>query len=381
MATATTSMLTPAGTPYVVNLWLGGQFLSPYLDIETLRVEESGTQEQVTASFTLTDKANSLRLPDEAFVHIQHAGETIFKGFTRSRRPSIVAIGKIIEITCHDIGSLLDTCLVVSQPRTATESDKARLLWLLSTYGNQSLFNNSYGSTDPQYIQVLKGSMPNQRFKNMTLRQAIEAVLGLASESSNYFIDAVGRLHTFDNSHPESNTAPYSINVSTTLGATEIAPEDLVIDFDTSSLINDYQVRAKSRTADVRVADEYSMSRYGRRAAYIDAPDADTIAKATAVGNAALRDTADPIPRGSFSVQEANVTRAGGRWMGGQLITLTSPMHDMTAVSQRIVRVSTSYISGVGTRKQRIEFGGLRLRLRSNGSGNTNGAAVQGDIG
>ena len=142
--------------------------------------------------------------------------------------------------------------------------------------------------------------MPNQRFKNMTLRQAIEAVLGLASESSNYYIDALGRLHTFDNSHSENIAAPYEVIVGTP-STNQMAPEDLVIDFDTSNLINDYQVRAKVRAADVRVADEYSMSRYGRRAAYIDAPDADTTAKATAVGNAALRDTADPIPRGSFS--------------------------------------------------------------------------------
>ena len=381
MTTATTAALTAEEQAYTVNVWIAGLHMTPYLDVHSLRVEETGTQEQVTASFTLVDKSNALALPDEAFVHIAHGAETIFKGFTRSRRPRIVAIGKIVEITCADIGSLLDTCLVVSQPRTATETDKARLLWLLSTYGSQSLFNNGYGSTDPQYIQVLKGSMPNQRFKNMTLRQAIEAVLGLASESSNYFVDAAGRLHTFDNSNPESNTAPYSVNVTPTLGATEIAPEDLTIDFDTSNLINDYQVRAKVRAADVRVADQYSMNRYGRRAAYIDAPDANTSAKATAVGNAALRDTADPIPRGSFSVQDDYVTRAGIRWIAGQKVTITSPMHDMTAIQQRIVRVSTEYLSGAGKRRQRIEFGGLRLRLRSSGSGNTYGAAVQGDIG
>lgn len=381
MPTATTSALGPDGTAYTVNLWIAGLLYSPYLDITSLRVEESGTQEQVTASFTLVDKDNSLRLPDEGFVHIQHGGETIFKGFTRSRRPRIVALGKIAEITCNDIGSLLDTTLVVSNIRKTDESDKARLLYLLATYGSQGIWNAGIGSTDPSKIQVLKGAMPNQKFKNMTLRQAIESVLGLASESSNYYLDASGRLHTFDNSNPESDSAPYSVKVAHALGATEIAPEDLVIDFDTSSLINDYQVRAGVRAAGVRVADEYSMNRYGRRAAYIDAPDADTSAKATLVGMAALRDTADPIPRGSFTVQDTYVTRAGIRWMAGQSVPITSALHDMSAISQRIVRVSTEYLDGTGRRKQQIEFGGLRLRLRTGGSGNVSGSAVQGDIG
>src|SRR3990167_4560301 len=118
-------MLTPAGDAYVVNVWINSMHVSPYLDVTTLRVEETGTTEQVTASFTLVDRLNALVVPDEGFTHIQHGGETIFKGFVRSRRPSIVAIGKIVEVTCHDIGSPLDSSLVLSNRRTNSESDKS----------------------------------------------------------------------------------------------------------------------------------------------------------------------------------------------------------------------------------------------------------------
>jgi hypothetical protein len=291
-----------AGTTYVVNVWVAGTQIAGLVDLSTLRIRESGNHEVGDCSFTVTDIGMvASTVTDEAFVHVEDHSGPLFKGFIRSRQPRVAAIGRVIDVTCRDISSLLDTTLVKSNVRSAGESDKARIQYLLATYGSQGLYSNGIGSTDTSQIRTLRASMPAQRFRNLTLRQAIESVLGLASESSDYYVDNLGRLHTFDASQPEPSAAPYLVVVGEP-GLGQFAPEEPVIDFDTDTLFNDYEVRAKVRSADLRVADTASIARYGRRAAYIDAPDADTVAKARAVGLAALKDNAAPKARGSFAV-------------------------------------------------------------------------------
>ena len=304
MGSAVTAGLLASG--YVTNVFVGGALLSGVLDFPTLRFEESGHHDSGTCTFTVIDKTNAVTIRDKAFIHIVDANGTLFKGFVEQRTPTVMAVGRRIDVQARGIESLLDTILVVSNRRppsgsTPVESDKARLQYLLATYGSQGLYNDNYGSSDPSKIQTLRASMPTQKFKNLTLRQAIESVLAVASDTADYYIDNLGRLHTFDADHPEGDAAPYVVRVGTpVLG--ELAPEELEIEFDSQGLVNDYQVRAKLRAADVRVADTSSIALYGRYADYIDAPDADTIAKATAVGNAALSDNAAPKVRGSFKV-------------------------------------------------------------------------------
>jgi hypothetical protein len=369
------------GTGYVVNIWVNGAQIARWVDITSLAIAESGNQQVGDASFTVTDPAMVVSvLTDEAYVHIADAQGSLFKGFVRSRRPKIVAAGRRVEVTCRDVSSLLDTTLVVSNDRAAGESDKARIQYLLATYGSQGIYNNGIGSTDTSQIRTLRSNMPRQRFRNMTLRQAIESVLGLASESSNYYVDNLGRIVTFDNSNPINDNAPYVVRVAHTLAGGQVAPGELVIDFDTDTLFNDYQVRAKVRSADVRVADLASINKYGRRARYIDAPDAETVEKATAVGNAALLDDAAPKARGSFHVESPFDRNGSNRWRPGQMVTLHSAAHGLAGAQSRIVGVEWEYLSPEGARRALIRFGGDRLRLSSRGTANVVGAAISGQI-
>ena len=366
------SLMLQGSVSWAVNTYANGVEISPYVSYGegfTFRVSESGNTEPGRAEFAIVDKANAVSaLSDHAYIRVQRSGVDGFRGFVTSRRPRITTTGRVVACTAMDISMLLDTTLVVANTRAAGESDSTRIKYLLATYGNQGLYNNGVGSTDVSKIQTLNAAMPKQKFKFMTLRQAIESVLGQASPSSNYYIDASGRLHTFDSDHPENDTAPYNVNVAHTLSATEAAPIDLTIDFDSSNLINDYYVRAKYRTADIRRVDLVSISLYGRRAAYIDAPDADTSTKAAAVGDAALRDTAFPLPRGSFTLEAPYDVRAGISWRAGQTFNVTSTQHGLSAKPMRVHQVGTEFVRGDGQRRVEIEFGAPRLRLRSLGT-------------
>lgn len=350
----------PSG--FVVNTWVNSANASGLIDFESIEEDFSGNQEVGSYQFDITDSAvTAAYIKDMAYVRVQDAEGGRFKGFITSRTPVVMGGARKIHVEATGIEYLLDNIVVLQNTRYAGESDATRIMYLLATYGGQGLFNDSFGSTDTSKIQVLNASMPKQKFRYMTLRQAIEAVLGVASTTSNYYIDHLGRLHTFDQSHPDIVTsAPYVIRVGTP-GGGEISPEDMVIEYDSTDLKNFYYVRAKYRSADVPVSDANSISLYGRRTAIVDAPDADTSTKATAVGNAALLDNAAPKVRGSFTVR----TPYTDGWRVGQLVTFYSTVHGLNGAQSRIVNIAGKYESGSGYRVMEIKFGGDRLRLRS----------------
>jgi len=282
-------------------------------------------------------------------------------------------------VSCRDIGSMLDRLINKTWVlREAGESDKARIHWLVDTIGQPLV---KYGMTRWGKTQVLNSSMNKQGFpKRLTLRQCIERVLAGASDTSNYYVDMHARLHTYDLEHPEAGwTAPKSVNVTPSPSTSELAPEDLAVDWDTDSLVNSYYVRGKNKAGsgwytdrDVFDNGPYSTHLFGLRSAYIDAPDANTSKKARRVAKAALRDTRNPIPRGRYTTFVAVDDEA---FQAGQLQFVTSPVHGLNGNGAdsgpwagpsspqplRIVSVTTTYINGIGDREQAIEFGGRRL--------------------
>lgn len=359
-----TPLLAVQESGYVLNVWAGSSLLSRYIPLESIRESISGNQEVGTFEFDAVDTAVSIgAISGERYVRVEDAGGTRFKGFIRSWSPKVMGASRYWSVTAFGIESLLDSIVVLQNTRYAGESDKTRLQYLLATYGSQGLYNDAFGSTDTSKIQTLNASMPKQKFKYQTLRQAIESVLGAASDTSNYYIDHAGRLHTFDATHPEADTAPYVIRVGTP-GGGEVAPEELTLERDSTELRNDYYVRAKYRAYDTRVISQNSMDLYGRRTAVVDAPDADTLAKATAVGRAALRDTAYPKVRGSFYVSTPYDTG----WKVGQWITFYSSVHNLSGDQSRVIGLICEYQAGTGWRRQEVRFGNDRLRLRTGGT-------------
>jgi hypothetical protein len=336
------------------------------VDIPSISIEDTGNQVDDTAAFEVLDIGLFINaLSPEGHVLIQDSGKDKFNGFVQNLEPAWEGEARRFRISCIGVSMLLDKCIIppakTAYIRNNNESDRARIIWLLQTFGAPFL---AAGSSSFAYIQTLEQHCEKQNFANMTLRQAIERVLGGASESGNYFIDVAGRLHTFDNDHKEDDDAPFKVKVARVLAADEIAPSDLRVNWDTSDLVNYYYVRGRDASGSGHFSDATSIAQYGRRQAFIDGPDSDTPRKARRLGRAALKDTKNPIVRCNFAVEGDYVTNgAGVTWKPGQKTLITSAAHGMTDYEIRIVRTTTSYLNGLGDKRVEIELGALRANF------------------
>jgi len=132
-----------SGTSYPVDIFVGRADGAPTLNItpkvplDSLVIEETGTHEEAIASFSIIDKALAYAaLRGEWKVLIVHQGDIVFRGYIGRPRAEIAAIYGEQAVTCRDIGSLLDRLVIKSViTRSQTESDKARIQWLINTIG------------------------------------------------------------------------------------------------------------------------------------------------------------------------------------------------------------------------------------------------------
>lgn len=365
--------------PVTVLVGPGGDSPSPsfnatrFIDVESIRIEETGSRESSTFECDVLDEGlaflNTVIGP-EGKIQVSINGQHMFLGYVRQPRARWTGISRQMTLTAYDIGTLLDKLIIYPKhKRVANERDKARIQWLISTYGDVFMQDGAGGGSGFSKIQTLATeTLPDQTFQNQTLRQAIEQVLGAASNSSNYFVDNIGRLHTYDDDNPESDVAPYEVNATASPAADEVAPDDLEIEWDTSNLVNFWVVRGKNAVS--AYSDSDSIRTYGKRQSYIDAPDANTEAKRARVGRAALRDAKNPVARGSFSVMGERAYNGANRWVAGQKVTVTSAAHAVSAQVYRITRNTISLVNGAGDIRNEIEFGGNKRPFRiSSGSG------------
>lgn len=391
---ATTSQAGGTPTPVQVLIGPGSSAGAPSIDItrqvaiDSLRIEETGNHDAANLDIEFLDKALAFTaIRGEWKIMVQYQGSAVFRGFIRSARPELRAIYQHWNASAVDVGSLLDRCVikVTGAKRAAGESDKTRIQWLVNTFGQPLV---AEGLTGWGRVQTLESSMPAQSFPpKLTLRQAIERVLGAASDSSDYYVDYLPRIHTLDDTHPEADAAPYEVKIQPNPGANAIAPEDFTFEWDSSARRSGYYVQGKNAAGSGWVTDQtlemagpWSANVYGASEDYLSAPDADTAAKRNKVARAALRDTRNPVPRGSFRVAGSSIANAGVRWQAGQLVYVTSVPHGLNGSGGdpgpwagksggiqlqpfRIVRVTTTFIAGGNERVMDIEFGGRRLHM------------------
>lgn len=341
---------------------IGGVDVTNFVAFETLQMQLAGSQETASCTFDVeNDPSLSLSIIAEMLVTVTDVGssDVLFGGFIRSNKPDVNAVGRTVHVAAYDYNNLLDRQLVISDARAAGESDNDRLVYLMTTYGDQF-------SADYSQIATLNGAMPKQGFVAISLRQAIERVLGQASTLSAYNIDPTGRLVTYDRS--STAAAPFDVVVDTP-GVGEISVDDFTFDFDSSNLANAIYVVGSTAAGSGWFTDPTSIATYGRRERFFNAPDSDTSAKAAQVGAAALEDQKDPVPRGQFTTQSPN-----DGWRIGQHVVITSPPHGLVAATLRIARVTARYLNGVGDRNYTIEVGAplptlSALLAKSHGAG------------
>lgn len=385
--------------------------VTPY---DTLRIEETGNHEPVSMDCEILDRSllyNATRGRWPIRVQDDH-GATRFYGFITE--PRITAEGPYARInaSAKDVTTLLDTCIIDTPggyKRTVNESDKSRIQWLLSTYGPKDPFAINANSS---VTQVLDATLGDQNFPfGQTLRRAIERVLSAASDSSpNYYISYTGPagsdglfLHTFDDNNADSGlpAAPYDINAKhqPNAGASppEITPTDFQFSWVTDNLFNKVAITAPKGLSNVftdkapfnlttygQLPGPFSVDIFGELAYEMSAPDATTALQVQRLGRSMLRDTRNPTPHATFTLEADYCARNGIRWQAGQTVYITSAMHNLVGRNTetgvpwagnrvpgqvgalmpiRIVRLTTSWRSGTGSARMEFECGSRRRSL------------------
>lgn len=357
-----------AGTPVQVLVGRGAATfnLTRFIDLFNggITIEDSGNNVDATARIDVVDIYRVINeLAPEGKVLIKQGDEERFRGFIRSFEPTAEGLSNRVSVNCVGVSSLLDKCIIPPEgvntyKRTKRESDRARIIWLLKTFGQPFL---DHAANDFTKIQVLETAMEKQDFHSLTLRQAIEQVLGAASRTANYYIDQAGRLHTFDKNNPENLTAPFEVNQAHALAANECPVANFRVMWDSSELVNYYYIQGADKSGSGAFSDADSVATYGRRQAFLSGPDSDNAKKAQRLASAALTDTKDPLPRISFTVSDQYITNsAGTTWAPGQMVYMTSPSMGWNRYSERIIRVTTRFLDGLGTRAMDIEAGALK---------------------
>lgn len=391
-----------AAAPQPLTFLIGKPNQNPTVDItsrvkrETVRIEETGNHEGAHCDFGFIDLSSAQTFIRGRYnLQVMSRGTTLFRGIMGNVRPEIAAIFPDINASARDIGTVLDDQIIKTYgsnggpiARKNAESDKARIEWLFDLIGPTGPLALDARSK----VQQLNASLADQRFPpRLTLRQALERILGAASDSANYYVDAAGRLHTFDDDNPEASIdAPYDINVAASPAGTEVPPIDLEVEWDDSNYFNGYFARAPTKALsqfytdahpDLGLSSPFASGIFGDRFTYIDCPDADTAAKVRRVVKAALRDTRNPVPRGSFTVEGARCWNGSVRFQSGQLLYVTSSKHGLNGRSSdqgpwagaralqpfRIVRNVITPIDGGSNLRMEIEFGGRRPHLYQGG--------------
>lgn len=333
-----------SSTAYPYSITIGSTEVAPtHAQLESLTFEDTGDDEAGTLTARLWDPSISLQIAEEQVVRVQDntAGAQVYLGIVLRRAAVQAAVGRYIDIEAVGVSRMLDELLVPRVIRPP-ESDQARVAYLWGAFAKYPL------NRDVSLVQQTNASIVADELVGMTLRSALDQTAGLAGDSTRLYIDALGR--PVWRSGNGATAAPYAIRVGTP-GGGEIAPQTLSVTRD-GVIKNRYYVRGANAVGSGWFRDEDSFYRYGPREDYIDAPSADTAAKARTIALLALGKTADPNIRAEFTTNDPN-----SGWRADQNVTITSAADDLSAEVLRIVKVRTQFWRGDGKRTYTVSAG------------------------
>lgn len=137
----------------------------------------------------------------------------------------------------------------------------------------------------------------------------------------------------------------------------EIAPQNLLIDYDASNFANRVYVQGGTPTGSGFFQDDDAIAAANGlvRTATVNAPECETAALAQTLASLYLGRVSMAVPRGSFET----ASPADG-WRAGQNLTVTSADHGLSALAQRISRVTTRILRPGANllRAYHVEIGG-----------------------
>ena len=305
---------------------------------ETLSVVSVGGQDAGTMSARLRDAAGTAVVLPECATRVTDGATVIFRGKVKKRgkvEERLRTREKWYAITCQDATSLLvDDIIDTGGVRSTAESDAARIVWLVSTFGSKGVTAALVAGGG--FIQSLYGSnLPEQDFTGLSLYAAIGEVLKFSG--GNIYVDTALALHHFST---ETNAAPFNLSDNPN-GSTTFGYQGFDFPDDSMDLTNAVYVIGADGVGEW-VTDATSINTYGRKeSAFKDAELADHTAR-LAAGNAILAQFKNP--RGPIKV---TVFRAGLR--AGMTIQITNSVWGLTAVTYRIEQVEAYIQQGTST--------------------------------
>lgn len=295
---------------------------------KSLYVVTQGGADVGTSRAILRDTAGTATILPEAGWRVSDGAVVIFRGKIKRRgktERNTKTRYKWYDITAQDSTCLLTDDVVDSGGlRSTAETDKARIEWLLTTYGTK-------GVTGGSTVQVLLGTnMPEQDYTGLNLYEAIGEVLKLSGGS--VYVDTSLVLHHYKT---ESSAAPFNLSDNPN-GSTTFGYQGFDFPDDSVELANAVFVIGLDGVGEW-VTDATSISTYGRRETTFRDPSlADSTAR-QAAGNAILTKYKDP--RGPIRVR---VFKAGLK--AGMTIQITNSLWGLSAVTYAIEQVTASII-------------------------------------
>src|SRR6266508_4123640 len=190
-------------------LRIGGAEYTPYLIVDSPHIRSTAYPQTGVFSFRLEGAIGGAlaNVDIEQEVTFNVAGFQ-YAGRVRNVTPDDLRPGLIgLDVECQDFTILLvdDICAyanVYADPvRSVVETDMQRINWLLQSWGRDGV--TAYN------VQALYASMPAQDFTDMSLFDAIKAVLKFGGGA--FYVDFAKDLHTFVS---EPTTAPFALSDS-----------------------------------------------------------------------------------------------------------------------------------------------------------------------
>lgn len=320
---------------------------------DTFGVSVRGAQREGVCQFVVSDPSGSLSIVHDQVVRVTDSGTEVFEGPIRAlRKHDLGTKGpRRYEVTAKDYTCLLDDDVIDVASRSTSESDQARVIWLVGTYGNKGV---TAQATPTGHVAQLLANMPvgddgipRQDFGGKTLREALNQVAALAG--AYLYVDGDLELHWF--AGLVGDAAPFGLsdapNGSTTFGYHDLdLPEDYV------EFVDEVLVRGTGVQDWVNRGSPPPLST--RRRAVLDDPDVTSAAQIAAAGAAFLA---------AHNIQQdgALVTTKAGL-LPNMVVQITNALWGLSAAQYRVQEVGMKLL-GRTSAEYTVRFGSLPVSL------------------
>jgi len=325
-------------------LTAGGTDIITRVQRGSLRIQQRAYRSAAVMTFEVEDFGKTVTVSPEQEIILTEDGTRRFAGHVKGRGRSHRGhtLSRVYDITCADYSALLDMD-VVSSPsvRSTAETDKARISWLMSTFGSHGI---TYSNLVTQYV----ASMPEQDFTGMTLRESLTQIAKYSW--ARFYVDFNKELV-----FTKTANAVAGFNLSDTPNdSTTFGYEEFELQEDTTELINAVYVIGEG--VGLWREDATSIATYGRREMVLNDAEIKDTATANTRGDALIAGRKDPKLSGTVTIRRPGVN-------AGNSIQITNSGWGVSAQTFTVTAVNTSWVDQHSEALYQLAFGAAPTSL------------------